>query len=157
MKYIILLFSLWFILSCENKGKPVGDYTSYGKELTADNAMTQEEMMRMYQSMHVGDTIPVKFKSEIKEVCQMKGCWVKLALDPKTKTMVKFGENDDFLIPRDVAGREAIVEGRAFIKEVSVEEQKHYAEDAEKTSEEIAAITEPNTAYHFIANGILLK
>ena len=60
-------------------------------------------------------------------------------------------------MPKDIAGREVIVNGKAFVNEVSVEELRHYAEDAGKSEEEIAQITEPEKTYSFLADGVLLK
>jgi len=54
-------------------------------------------------------------------------------------------------------GQEVIVEGKVFINEVPVEELQHYAEDAGKTPEEIAAITEPEKTFSFEADGVLLR
>ena len=39
---------------------------------------------------------------------------------------------------------------------VSVDEQRHYAEDAGKTLEEITQIIEPKKTYSFEADGVLL-
>ena len=50
-----------------------------------------------------------------------------------------------------------VVEGKAFLKEVSVKDQQHFAEDAGKSAQEIAAITEPKQELAFLANGVLLK
>ena len=47
-------------------------------------------------------------------------------------------------------------EGLAFIDEMSVEDQKHYAEDSGKTEDEIAAITEPKRTLSFLSNGVLI-
>ena len=40
---------------------------------------------------------------------------------------------------------------------VSVADLKHYAEDAGKSEDEIAKITEPKIEYAFEANGVLIK
>ena len=40
---------------------------------------------------------------------------------------------------------------------MSVADLKHYAEDAGKSPEEIAKITEPSIEFAFEANGVLLK
>ena len=61
-----------------------------------------------------------------------------------------------FFMPKDIAGREVIVEGKAYKQETSVEELKHYAEDAGKSAEEIAAITEPVMEKKFMATGVVL-
>ena len=70
--------------------------------------------------------------------------------------MVRF-KDYGFFMPLDAAGKEVIVAGKAFVNEVSVADLKHYAEDAGKSSEEIANITEPAMEFAFEANGVLLK
>jgi hypothetical protein len=70
--------------------------------------------------------------------------------------MVKF-KDYGFFMPKNIAGKEVIVNGKAFVSEVSVEEQRHYAEDAGKSEDEIAAITEVKRTYTFEADGVLLK
>jgi hypothetical protein len=70
--------------------------------------------------------------------------------------MVRF-KDYGFFMPLDAAGKEVIVAGKAFVKEVSVADLKHYAEDAGKSSDEIANITEPAMEFAFEANGVLLK
>ena len=49
------------------------------------------------------------------------------------------------------------VNGLAFIEEMSVDEQKHYAEDGGESEEAIAAITTPKKTYRFEADGVLVK
>ena len=46
---------------------------------------------------------------------------------------------------------------KAFVTEISVNELKHYAEDAGKSEEEIAEITEAEKTFAFEADGVLLK
>ena len=46
---------------------------------------------------------------------------------------------------------------KAFVKETSVKELQHYAEDAGKTKEEIAKIIAPKKEFAFEAKGVLMK
>ncbi|AUC86276.1 DUF4920 domain-containing protein [Polaribacter sp. ALD11] len=131
-------------------------YASYGDKISEDKAMTSEEMLAKFENMNVGDTINVKFASEIKEVCTKKGCWMKLPLAEEAETMVRF-KDYGFFMPLDSQGQEVIVEGKAFVQMTSVEELQHYAEDAGKSKEEIAEITSPKKEFAFEANGVLLK
>jgi hypothetical protein len=55
------------------------------------------------------------------------------------------------------AGREAIIEGVAKIDTQSVDWLRHKAEDAGKSDEEIAAITEPELKVSFLASGVILE
>ena len=80
---------------------------------------------------------------------------MKLKLENDEQVMVKF-KDYGFFMPKNIAGKEVIVNGKAYVTEVSVEEQRHYAEDAGMSSEEIAMITEPKKTYSFEADGVLL-
>ena len=71
------------------------------------------------------------------------------------ESMIRF-KDYAFFVPKDIAGQEAIIEGVAFIEEVSVETLKHYAEDDGKSPEEIAKITEPKKTLSIVSSGVLL-
>ena len=133
------------------------EYESFGEKITPNNALSAEEMREKYAGMKAGDTIQVKFETTVNSVCKMKGCWMTLDL-PETDDdpMVKF-KDYAFFVPKDIEGANVIVEGKAFIEETSIEDQKHFAKDAGKTKEEIAAISESKRAMSFLAHGVLLK
>jgi hypothetical protein len=59
-----------------------------------------------------------------------------------------------FLMPENIVGKTVLIEGNATVKEVSEEMRKHYAEDAGKSKEEIAKITEPKKEIVFQAVGV---
>ncbi len=130
-------------------------FATFGDKISEKDALTKDQMLAKFENMNVGDTIDVKFTSEIKEVCSKKGCWMKLPLNEGTETMVRF-KDYGFFMPLDSKGKEVIVEGKAFVKITPVEELQHYAEDAGKSKEEIAKITEPKKEFSFEANGVLL-
>ena len=131
-------------------------YDSFGEKISLDKAITSEELLAKFKTLKPGDTLNVKFASSIKEVCSKKGCWMKLPLDKDTETMVRF-KDYGFFMPLDSQGREVVLNGKAFIKETSVKELQHYAEDAGKSKDEIAKITEPKVEYTFEADGVLMK
>ncbi|MDG5492543.1 DUF4920 domain-containing protein [Psychroserpens sp. SPM9] len=132
------------------------NYKSFGKEITAKDALPAKRMAVHYASMTVGDSIDAKMIAKVDEVCQAKGCWMKLDLPDGEQVMVKF-KDYGFFMPKDISGKEVIINGKAFVNEVPVDEQRHYAEDGGATPEEIAKITEPKKTYSFLADGVLLK
>jgi hypothetical protein len=140
----------------ETVQQEIVEFDSFGDKITGDAAMTSGEMMAKFNNMKVGDTLKIKFASNIKEVCTKKGCWMKLPLNDTEEAMVTF-KDYGFFMPLDAKDREVIVEGKAFMKETSVAELQHYAEDAGKTREEIAKITIPKKEFSFEANGVLMK
>ena len=140
----------------ESEVKENAIFSSFGKEIIADDAIAATSMAQHYKTMRVGDSINSKMIGIVNEVCQSKGCWMKVDLEDWNQVMVKF-KDYGFFMPKDIAGKEVIINGKAFVNEVPVEEQRHYAEDAGKSEEEIAAITEPKTTFSFEADGVLLK
>lgn len=130
-------------------------YATFGEAINQDESITKEEMAALFNTLKPGDTVDVKFTSTVNEVCQSKGCWMKIDLGDQ-ETMVRF-KDYGFFMPKNIAGEEVTLEGKAFVEEMSVEEQRHYAEDADATDEEIAKITEPKKTLSFEAKGVLLK
>lgn len=113
---------------------------------------------QIYTQLDSIDSLSVTMRAKVSDVCQAKGCWMNL-VDPADSTsseiFVQFHDYG-FFMPKDIAGKEVIVEGYAYTEETSVEALKHYAEDAGKSAEEIAAITEPVTEKKFMATGVVL-
>lgn len=67
--------------------------------------------------------------------------------------MVRFTDYGYF-VPADLIGKKVAVEGRAKVKETSVEWLKHYAEDKGASKEEIAKISKPKTDINIVADGV---
>lgn len=166
MKKLILLCAISIsIIACKNDKKEVTEttddvkqevaYKSFGKEIVADDAINASLMAEHYSTMKVGDSVDSKMIAKVDEVCQAKGCWMKLNLENGEQVMVKF-KDYGFFMPKNIAGKEVIVNGKAYVNEVPVSELRHYAEDAGKSSEEIALITESEKTFSFEANGVLL-
>jgi hypothetical protein len=94
-------------------------------------------------------------QGKVDAVCQAKGCWMTMISPAGEEMMVRF-KDYGFFMPKDIAGREVIVNGKAFYQSTTVEELRHYAEDAGKSVEEIEAITEPKQELRFYADGVIL-
>jgi len=131
-------------------------FQSFGDSITAEGAITKEELLAKFETLKEGDTIELKFRSEIKDVCQKKGCWMNMNLSDDKNTFVRF-KDYGFFMPFNAAGSEAIVNGKAFISVETVDELKHYAKDAGKSQAAIDSITEPKVSYSFLSNGVLIK
>lgn len=140
----------------ENTTEKKVDYQVFGDSITADGAISQEEMAAKYESMKPNDTLDVKFVSQIKATCKKKGCWMTMNLANEKEAFVKF-KDYAFFVPKEGAeNHTAIVSGKAFIEETSVDQLKHEAKDAGKTQAEIDQITQPSKNYRFMANGVLI-
>ena len=79
---------------------------------------------------------------------------MKLPLAEEKEVMVRF-KDYGFFMPLDAEGA-VIVSGKAFVSETSVDDLKHYAEDAGATQAAIEAIVSPKKTYTFEAVGVLL-
>ncbi len=132
-----------------------GSYAIYGEKISSENALGPLAAQNHFESLTPGDTLNIKFSTKVKSLCKMKGCWMVLEL-PGEEVRVSF-KDYGFFVPKDIEDREVIVAGKAYLEEVSVENQKHYAKDAGKTPEEITLINEPALTRSFMAHGVLVK
>jgi len=128
----------------------------YGEEFDYAQPEMASTIFDKYQNMTPGDTVVTTFSSSVNSVCEKKGCWMRLKLNEDDESLVTF-KDYGFFVPKDIQGQEAVVHGKLFVKETSVEDLKHFAKDAGKTEEEIAAITEPKLIYAFEADGVYLE
>ncbi len=125
----------------------------FGDSITEKGAVSSELLS---SKMKNKDSLNIKLSGKIIEVCQKKGCWMVLNIGDSKKMRVKF-KDYGFFVPKDAAGKTIIIEGVAFSETTSVATLRHYAEDAEKSQEEINKITEPETEIAFEAHGVILK
>lgn len=162
MKNIFILScALLLVVGCkkEEATKPVEKevaYESFGAKIVADDALNATEMLEKYKSLKPGDTIDVKFTSNIKEVCKKKGCWMSVALADNKETFVKF-KDYAFFVPKNADNMNVVMNGKAFMDSISVSDLRHYAKDGGKTEAEIAQITAPEVKYSFQADGVLIQ
>ena len=160
MNRIIIVFVVipMVLLACKSKTEEPAEninYASYGERISSKAVLTKDEMMQKFTSLSQGDTVNLKFTSTVNEVCKKKGCWMKLDLGKDQETMVRF-KDYGFFVPKDIAGKEVVLNGLAFVEEMSVEDQRHYAKDAGKSDEDIANITGPKRSFGFEADGLLI-
>ncbi|MEY3194410.1 MAG: hypothetical protein RIQ78_507 [Bacteroidota bacterium] len=133
---------------------PSKDGKHFGATITPENAISYDEMMDKMGSM---DSLSTKVTGKVSEVCQKKGCWMTLvSTDPARPPMRVTFKDYAFFMPKDLSGKRVIVEGYAYVETTSVDVLRHYAEDAGKSKEEIAAITEPKREVSFEAFGVLM-
>jgi hypothetical protein len=125
----------------------------FGAAITPDGAITYDELL----AKNINEPTNLKVKGRVSEVCQAKGCWMNIVSDKGSDNTMKVRFKDyGFFMPKDISGREVIMEGVASIQEVSVDELRHYAEDAGKSQDEINAITKPRRELSFLASGVIL-
>ena len=152
------------VFSCEKKAEEgatnnetteiVGDQ-NFGAEIDEDGAVHVSELKAALEQ-NGGDKLEIKVKGTIEDVCQKKGCWMNVDMDEENSVFVKF-KDYEFFVPKDAAGSEVVMDGVAYLDTTTVEELKHYAQDAGEPDSVINAITNPEIGYGFMANGVIIK
>lgn len=142
-------------LAQSNIGFPEA-YSSVGEEFSEDEILSEKEMSERYGELEAGDTLNVKFRTKVNSVCKKKGCWMKVDLQNGDEAMVKF-KDYGFFVPKDIEEREVVLNGKAYVTEMSVEDQRHFAEDGGQSPEEVAAIVAPKRTLSFLADGVVLE
>ncbi len=155
---IVLIVAITFVTCKEvKKESPIKEvsYLSFGEKISADNHLSKTDMFTKFKSLKKGDTINVKFASKINKVCKKKGCWMRLDLDDKNETLVRF-KDYGFFMPLNADDKEVIVNGKAYLDVVTVAQLRHYAEDEGLSEEEINKITEDEITFAVESDGVLM-
>jgi hypothetical protein len=119
------------------------------------NVDEEIELVSLVSEMENSDSLNAVVEAKVTEVCQSKGCWMKVEL-PNGESMRVTFKDYGFFMPKDLAGKSVKMSGLAKKEETDVETLKHFAEDAGKSEEEIALITAPEMDYKFVASGVKL-
>lgn len=160
MKRIILsVITIAFLAACNNKPQTelqavenIKGTAVYGDSVKNDNFI---DVTSIKTSMQGETKKDMKVKGVVKEVCQQKGCWMIMNMDNGEEMRVTFKDYKIF-VPKDLAGKEVILDGFAYADTASVEDLKHYAKDGGKTAAEIAAIKIPKEQLAFEAKGVVV-
>lgn len=146
-----MLFAVSVCFSQPPAGKAAVGST-YGANVNPSNSINASELPEMLKSK---DTVHVKVKAKVTEVCSKKGCWMNFVVNDKEQAFVKM-KDYGFFVPVDMVGKTVVLEGNAYYKTTSVADLKHYAEDGKKPQKEIDAIKEPKKEIRFMADGIVV-
>ncbi len=120
MKYVALAGFL-MLLSCSSQPS----YKVYGEEISASEPLSTEAFLA-----EVSD-VPSSYKIQgiVTEVCQSKGCWMMIKNDQGQSIRVTF-KDYGFFVPKDISGREVILEGEASLAQLDEATAQHFADDA---------------------------
>lgn len=171
LNFILLLTIIAFLSACncggenkqeaesghdghhENAVQPTSSTGNFGEMITSDNAM---EAAMLPDLLTDKESLDVKLVGNVAAVCQMSGCWMDVEMSNGETVHVTF-KDDAFVLPKDAAGKKAVIEGVATYEEIPVSMLKHLAEDEGKSQEEIDAITKPAMEYTLVAKGVILQ
>ncbi|MBK6507815.1 MAG: DUF4920 domain-containing protein [Ignavibacteria bacterium] len=159
---VLISATITFAQECEQKGTntasgsddPVGTKVEggmlYGKAI--DPTVKTISYPELIVGMNESNGNIVTVKGTVSEVCQAMGCWMTMSENGATTRVKTLHE---FLLPKDVAGREAIVTGKFNITEISEDDARHFNEESlnPKKSEDIVG---PQKAYEIEATGIII-
>lgn len=148
LKTTLLISALLAVTACSSPSKSTDGWATFGEGVSAPSVMTLDDLLETPADFD-GKTVVVE--AEVVAVCQKKGCWMTFLRDTDSVriTFKDYG----FFVPMDLAGTTVRVEGVFAIREVPVEEARHYLED-EGRHEEAMAITEPRLTYEIVATGV---
>ncbi|PKF75855.1 DUF4920 domain-containing protein [Chryseobacterium sp. PMSZPI] len=131
----------------------VGDTYGAGVSSTAESkAITVEKLGKKLKKENK-KLENIAIKGKVTDVCDKKGCWLTIQTEDNSQFFVKM-KDYAFFVPTALKGKNVVLEGNAERKVTSVDEQKHYAEDAKKPQSEIDAINQPKEEIRFLASGI---
>ena len=154
MKKIFLGFTAIIfsgILLAQPPKGPADKGMTFGEKIEAKDAI---KIADLPAALEKNEKALVKVEGKVVEVCKAEGCWLRM--ETPTGTMLVKLKDHAFLVPLSLNGQSIVAEGTASVKTTSVEMLRHYAEDAGKSKEEIAKITEPKKEIVMQATGILV-
>lgn len=150
---LICLIAFATVTFAQQKTTPAKAGVQYGKAITNKNAITVQKLENTLKSKK---QFSGKIEGEVVGVCKKKGCFLTLKREGEgDPIMVRFTDYGYF-VPEDLVGKTVVLEGKAKVKELSVKQLQHNAEDAGKSAEEIAKITQPKTDINIVADGVLV-
>ncbi|MBV6479820.1 MAG: hypothetical protein HGGPFJEG_02616 [Ignavibacteria bacterium] len=131
-----------------HEGIKMSDGILYGKDYDQSmSVITFDDLMKNAEQ-HNGKVVVVK--GDVSEVCQKMGCWMTMTDGTNT---VRVKTLHEFFLPKDIAGRNAVVVGTFNITEISEDDAKHYNEESSnpKNSDEIKGTQK---GFEIDANGV---
>ena len=152
MKYLLIIGCFFIsIMSLGQEPALAAKGVVYGAGSSSEGAIPVSSLEKNIKN----NKFEGKVSGKVVEVCQEKGCWMKIERPNGENLMVKF-KDYGFFMPKNIVGKEVVLDGEATVKEVSVKQQRHYAEDAGKSKAEIEKIKEPKKELQFVAKGVLV-
>ncbi|MER2998279.1 DUF4920 domain-containing protein [Pontibacter populi] len=126
----------------------------YGSDFTEQNTLS---VTQLQDAVSEQDSVKATVSGVIVESCQSKGCWMDVKLSDNSTMKVTFRDYGFFLPVENLEGKTVVFTGTAKREVISVDDQRHYAEDAGKSAHEIAAINTPREELRFVSDGVKIK
>lgn len=133
----------------EPVGKQVEGGVIYGSEIKmGTEVITFEDLMRKSDEYNGKDVVVA---GTVADVCQKMGCWLTMASD---KGSVRVTTLHDFFVPKGSAGKDALIQGKFKVTEISEEKARHYNDESKTTTIKTEDIKGPQKVYEIEASGV---
>ena len=142
-----LALLLGLALSLLGAAESLPEGSDFGAELTLGKVRSLAAVLAKPEAFA---QTPVLVRARIADVCQKKGCWTILR-DGERSVRVRF-KDYGFFLPKDIQGREALVEGVVTVRTLSEREARHYAEESRDGNPK--SIHGPQREVGFLATGV---
>lgn len=155
MKKFLNVVAAIFLATMASAQDPVSAQkgVTYGAGTNAEGVLVSANDLssRMEKDKFTG-----KVTGKVVEVCQEKGCWMKLEKADGQHLTVKF-KDYKFFMPKDIVGKDVVVEGYAMTRQVTAKQQQELAKEAGKSAQEIEKIQSDKKEIQFVASGVLVR
>jgi hypothetical protein len=148
---LIPILAFVFTVAAQPPEGPANKGMTFGIATSEKDAVNASELSSL---LNVNQAKEIKVRGKVTEVCKAEGCWLRM--ETAGGTMMIRMKDHKFFVPVSMQGKTIVADGTATLKETSVDMLRHYAEDAGKSKEEIAAIKEPKKEIVLQAKGILV-
>ena len=124
LRFIVMLLTGVLLIACQTKNE-MDMAQTFGGKVTMENAVTIADI---YASPEKYEGKEIRIDGEIKQVCQHKGCWIKMS-DGEKELIVRF-KDYGFFVPKDAATAKVTIQGI-----FTAEADKHVMEEASSQNE----------------------
>ena len=124
----------------------------YGDSITDQNI---KDVALLVDIMKDNTFQNLKIKGKVENVCATKGCWITMKLNNGELLRVTF-KDYAFFVPKNITGKNVVIEGVVKLDSVSVTDQQHFAEDGGASKKEIERIAIVKQSLTFEAKGLVI-
>ena len=169
LRFTVILGIFVLLIACQQEGNKKNGQT-FGGEVTMEKAVSLAEV---YANPDEFEGKEIRIDGKITQVCQHKGCWLKLS-DGNKELIVRF-KDYGFFVPKDVAALKITIQGifttdadKHVMEEASAQEkgdhEGHQHGDEEKSEhpegKESNELKEkqldPEMPYSFVAHSVII-
>ena len=129
----------------------------FGKKITLKEKTKISDIMANPEKF---DGKKVLVEGTIVDVCQKRGCWIKIGSDKEFETMTFKVEDGVITFPMDVKGKTAVAQGTVSAKVYTVEQLVERGKETAKEQErefDPKSVTGPKTVIRIDGEGAIVR